>query len=156
MAGDTNDWKGTCGFAYVATGELFFREAAEAARHLRAANPGARVCLLTDQVRGEKFWDDLVLIEQPGFDFRDKLNLALCPYERFVYLDADTLVAGDLGELFELLKVYDVIGHQLFEGHDYACPGVPDAFPEFNSGMLGFRHGPGVDRLLARWRAAEQ
>ncbi|MBI2814105.1 MAG: hypothetical protein HYX71_07455 [Opitutae bacterium] len=150
MAGD-HEWKGTCGFAYVATGELFFREAAEAARHLRAANPAARVCLIADKVHGEKFWDDLVLVERPNFDFRDKLLMALCPYERFVYLDTDTHVAGDLSEMFALLERYDVIGHQLFEGHDYRLPEVPDAFPEFNGGVFGFRRGPAVERFFARW-----
>ena len=151
MAGD-NDWKGTMGFAYVATGELFFREAAEAARHLRTANPAARICLIADKVHGEKFWDDLVLVEQPGFNFRDKLNLAKCPYERFVYLDTDTYVAGDLSDLFELLTRYDVIGHQLFEGHDYRIPEVPDAFPEFNGGVFGFRRSPAVEKFFAHWR----
>lgn len=150
MAGD-NDWQGTFGFAYVATGELFFREAAEAARHLRAANPAARICLIADQVHGGKFWDDLVLAERPNFDFRDKLLMSLCPYERFVYLDTDTYVAGDLSEMFDLLACYDVIGHQLFEGHDYRIPEVPDAFPEFNGGVLGFRRSPAVEKLFTRW-----
>ena len=150
MAGD-NDWKGTAGFAYVATGKLFFDEAAEAVRHLRAANPAARVCLIADRVHGDKFWDDLVLVEKPNFDFRDKLLMALCPYERFVYLDTDTYVAGDLAEMFDLLARYDVIGHQLFEGHDYRIPEVPDAFPEFNGGMLGFRRSPAVEKFFARW-----
>ena len=150
MAGD-NEWKGTSGFAYVATGELFFREAAEAARHLRAANPAARICLIADKIHGEKFWDDLVLVERPNFDFRDKLLMALCPYERFVYLDTDTYVAGDLAEMFDLLARYDVIGHQLFEGHDYRIPEVPDAFPEFNGGVLGFRRSPAVEKFLGRW-----
>ena len=140
MAGD-NDWKGTSGFAYVATGELFFREAAEAARHLRAANPAARICLIAD----------FVLVERPNFDFRDKLLMARCPYERFVYLDTDTYVAGDLSEMLQLLERYDVIGHQLFEGHDYRIPEAPDAFPEFNGGVLGFRRSPAVETFFARW-----
>jgi hypothetical protein len=144
--------QGTQGFVYVATGELFFREAAEAVRRLRAANPGARVCLVADRAAGEPFWDDLVVIEQPAFDFRDKLHLARCPYDRFVFLDTDTHVAGDLGELFELLRGHDVIGHQLFEGHDYRMAEAPDVFPEFNTGVLGFRRGPAVERLFVRWR----
>lgn len=76
MAGN-NQWQGTSGFAYVATGELFFREAAEAAGHLRAANPTARICLIADRIHGAKFWDDLVLAENPHFDFRDKLLMGV-------------------------------------------------------------------------------
>jgi len=149
---DATDWKGTKGFVYVATGDLFYREAEESAGYLRAANPGARVCLVTDRVRGEPFWDDVVVMEKPFFDFRDKMGVALCPYERFVFLDTDTYVAGDLGEMFTLLERFDVLGHQLFEGHDYVCPGVPDAFPEFNTGVFGVKRGPGTERMLARWR----
>ncbi len=150
MAGD-NQWQGTSGFVYVATGALFFHEAAEAARYLRATNPTARICLIADQVHGDKFWDDLVLVEKPNFDFRDKLLMALCPYERFVYLDTDTYVAGDLSEMLRLLERYDVIGHQLFEGHDYRIPEVPDAFPEFNGGVFGFRRSPAVEEFFVRW-----
>jgi hypothetical protein len=151
MTGNT-DWKGTTGFVYVATGAIYFHETAEAVRHLRAANPTARVCVVTDKVHGEKFWDEIVVVENPTRTFRDKLLMALCPYERFVYLDCDTYVAGDLSEMFDLLAHFEVIGHQLFEGHDYRIPGVPDAFPEFNGGVFGFRRGPGVERLFARWR----
>lgn len=148
---ENNQWQGTSGFAYVATGELFFHEAAAAAGHLRAANPAARICLIADRVHGAKFWDDLVLVENPHFDFRDKLLMARCPYERFVYLDTDTYVAGDLSEMLRLLERYDVIGHQLFEGHDYRIPEVPDAFPEFNGGVFGFRRSPAVDEFFRRW-----
>lgn len=139
------------GFVYVATGELFRREAEVAARQLRATNPAARICLITDMAPAVCFWDDLVLVENPSHDFRDKLRMALCPYDRFVFLDTDTFVAGDLTELFDLLERCDVLGHQLFEGHDYRLQEVPDAFPEFNTGVLGFRRGAGVDRLFARW-----
>ncbi len=151
MTGNT-DWKGTTGFVYVATGAVYFHETAEAVRHLRAANPAARVCVITDKLHGEKFWDEIVVVEKPSFTFRDKVLMSLCPYERFVYLDCDTYVAGDLTEMFELLTRFDVIGHQLFEGHDYRIPGVPDAFPEFNGGVFGFRRSPDVDKFFARWR----
>lgn len=152
MTGIT-DWKGTTGFVYVGTGAVYFHESAEAARYLRAANPTARVCMITDKLHGEKFWDEIVLVEKPSYTFRDKLLMSLCPYERFVYLDCDTYVAGDLSEMFELLAHYDVIGHQLFEGHDYRIPEVPDAFPEFNGGVFGFRRSPGVESFFARWLA---
>ena len=150
MTGD-DQWKGTWGFVYVATGAIYFHEAAVAARYVRATNPQARICLVTDKVHGEKFWDDIVLPEKPSFTFRDKLLMSLCPYERFVYLDSDTCVTGDLTELFDLLIGFDVIGHQLFEGHDYRIPEVPDAFPEFNGGIFGFRRGPAVAELFRRW-----
>ena len=140
---------GTRGFVYVATGELFFREAAESASSLRTSNPNERICLVADKVHGEKFWDDLVLVESPSFDFRDKLLVSRCPYEKFIFLDADTYVTGELSEVFELLEDFDVIGHQLFEGRDYKCPGVPESFPEFNGGVFGYRRSPPVEKFFA-------
>ncbi len=141
------------GFVYVATGDRYRREAARSAASLRAAHPGARICLVTDRREGAEFWDDLVMHPQPVFTFRDKLAMRLCPYEKFVFLDADTLILGGLGELFGILDTFDFLGHQLFEGHDYGLGDIPDAFPEFNTGVLGFRRGPETDALFLRWEA---
>ena len=140
------------GFVYVATGERYLREARTAAAQLRRTNPGARVCLIADRSDGEKFWDDFVPLPDPAFSFRDKLALRLCPYARFVYLDTDTYAAGDLSEIFQLLERFDFAGHQLFEGHDSPIAGVPDAFPEFQGGVLAFRRSPTVEAFFTRWR----
>ena len=139
------------GFVYVATGPGYLAEARKSAALLREHNPGYPICLVTDKADGPVFWDDLVTIPNPVFGLRDKISMHLCPYPKFVFLDTDTHVLGDLGELFQLLDVFDVIGHQLFEGHDYKLEGIPDAFPEFNTGILGFRRGPEVERLFQDW-----
>lgn len=139
------------GFVFIAVGERYLREAAVAVAQLRRTNPGARVCLIANQLGGEKFWDDFIQHPDPEFSFRDKLALRLCPYERFVYLDTDVHVVGDLSEVFQLLEHFDFAGHQLFEGHDSPIPGVPDAFPEFQGGVLAFRHSPSVEVFFTRW-----
>jgi len=139
------------GFVYIASGDRYLREAAESAAQLRRTNPGARVCLIADR-RGEAaFWDDFVPLPDPAFSFRDKLALRLCPYARFVYLDTDTHPLGDLSEIFALLEHFDFAGHQLFEGHDSPIPGVPDAFPEFQGGVLAFRRSAALTAFFARW-----
>ncbi|MEO6052684.1 MAG: hypothetical protein ABIP97_01605 [Chthoniobacterales bacterium] len=141
-----------CGFVYVATGERYLYEAAESAIQLRRTNPGRRICLITDNVRSiNPFWDDLVILEQPCFGFRDKVEMRLCPYNRFVYLDTDTHSFADLSELFDILNQFDACGVQLFEGHDYHVEGVPYAYSETNAGMLGFHKGPQVDRFFEEW-----
>lgn len=139
------------GFVYVATGDSYREEAARSAAGLRALHPRDRICLVTDRAEGPAFWDDLIVLERPSFGFADKLAMRLAPYERSVFLDTDTTVVGDLSELFALLERFDFAGHQLFEGHDYPADGVPDAFPEFNSGVLAFRRGPACAALFDRW-----
>jgi hypothetical protein len=143
--------KPVAGVVYVATGKRFFDEAREAAAFLRQSNPWLPICLVTDEPHGPSFWDELVLIRNPAFGFRDKILMGLCPFERFVFLDTDTRVIDDISEVFTLLKRFDFTGHQLFEGHDCPPPSVPDAFPEFNSGVLGFRRSAALGDFFARW-----
>lgn len=141
------------GFVYVATGDKYRQEAAASAATLRTTTPQARICLVTDRATGPVFWDDLIVFDRPRFTFRDKLEMRRCPYERFVFLDTDTVVTDDLNCLDAMLGRFDFIGHQLFEGHDIVLPEIPDAFPEFNSGVLGFRRGPVAEKLFDRWEA---
>jgi hypothetical protein len=141
----------TRGFVYVATGANYRREAAASAARVRALHPSLRICLITDQAAETPFWDDLVLLEKAAFSFRDKFSILRCPYERFLFLDTDTQVLADLAEVFELLEHFDFAGHQLFEGHDRPVPGVPDAFPEFQGGLLAFRRSPAVESFFSRW-----
>lgn len=140
------------GVVYIATGLRFAEEAAQAAAQLRKTNPKLPVCLITDQPDfGPKFWDHRILLSSARRGFRDKVLMGLCPYERFLFLDTDTFVVDDLSEAFELLRRFDLIGHQLFEGHDCPVPGIPDAFPEFNTGVLGFRRSPAIEKFFSRW-----
>lgn len=108
---------------------------------------------MTERAEGTPFWDDLVLLERPVFGLRDKVAMRLCPYAEFVFLDTDTYVVADLSEVFQLLAHFDFAGHQLFEGHDSPIPGVPDAFPEFNTGVMAFRRSPALEAFFDRWGA---
>ncbi len=152
------DWprqtKPIAGVVYVATGRRFLDEAREAARSLKQSNPNLPVCLVTDDPHGPSFWDELVLVANPQFSFRDKILMGLCPFERFLYLDTDTYVVADISDIFSLLERFDFTGHQLFEGHDCPQPGIPDAFGEFNGGVLGFHRSLALDGFFARWLAA--
>jgi hypothetical protein len=145
--------KQAAGVVYVATSRRYVDEAGEAAMLLRRTNPHIPVCLVTDEPHGPAFWDELVTVRAPAFGFRDKILMGLCPFERFLYLDTDTTVIDDISDVFELLKRFDFVGHQLFEGHDCPLPGIPDAFPEFNGGVLGFRRSPALGDFFARWLA---
>src|SRR5208283_2469801 len=144
-------FRSAAGVVYVATGRRFMDEARDAAATLRSTNPGVPICLVADEPAGPAFWDELVLVSNPAFGFRDKILMGLCPFERFLYLDTDTRVAGDISDVLALLGRFDFAGHQLFEGHDCPLPGVPDAFPEFNGGVLGFRRSPTLGDFFARW-----
>jgi hypothetical protein len=141
------------GFVLVATGERYWREAAAAVAQLRLTNPGARVCLIGDKPTVPTFWDDYLPLAKPTYSFRDKLAMRLCPYGRFIYLDTDIHVAAPLDEIFRLLERFDFAGHQLFEGHDSPIDQVPDAFPEFQGGILAFARSSAVELFFADWQS---
>lgn len=144
--------KSDIGFVYVATGAKYVAEAAASAATLRRHHPGHPICLITDVARGPVFWDDLVVIAQPAFGFRDKLHMQLAPYARCVFLDADTTVCGDISPVFTILERYDVCGVQLSEGQDYVMEGgIPHAFPEMNGGIVGFRKTAATQGFFALW-----
>lgn len=73
-----------------------------------------------------------------------------------MYLDSDTLILGDLSEAFELLKWNDLAAHQKSSGYHYQIEGLPDSFPEFNSGVIVFRNNKGFTELMKAWRAGYQ
>ncbi len=139
------------GLVFIASGDRYAAEAREAAAVARRSNPTTPICLIADHVPPSPFWDDFVELPEPDFSFRDKLALRLSPYERFIYLDTDAHAIGCLDEIFELLDRFDFAGHQLFEGHDCPMLGIPDAFPEFQGGVLAFKRSPAVEAFFARW-----
>lgn len=140
------------GFVYVATGDAYYEEARRSAASVRLHHPTRKICLVTDRVRGEPFWDDLVLLPNPDFGFRDKMHMGLSPYARSLFLDTDTEIIGPLDDVFVLLERFELAAHQLFEGHDYAAPGVPDIFPDFNTGVIAFRRSPETEAFFKTWR----
>jgi len=142
------------GVVMVATGPRFLQEAAEAAAQLKKTNPSLPLCIVADDVADQAaFWDHLVLVRNAHRGFRDKILMGLCPYERFLYLDTDAYVIGDLTEMLGMLHRFDFIGHQLFEGHDCPLPGIPDAFPEFQGGVVGLRRCAATVDFFPRWLA---
>lgn len=143
------------GFVYVATGSGYLEEARRSAESLRRCNPGIPVCLVTDAPlcgAGEPF-DQVVLCAGAEHKPIDKLLAFDCPFERAVFLDADTRVFGDLSPLFTLLEKFDLALHQdVNRGWNYDLPDVPVAFTEFNTGVIAFRRNEATAAFFAEWR----
>jgi hypothetical protein len=142
---------GSRGIIYVATGHRYVAEAVESLVTLRRTNPGLPAALVTDAVSPPGDWEQVMPLADPTHSFRDKLHMRRSPWELTLFLDTDIYVAANIGLLFDLLADFDIISHQLFEGHDYELEGVPDAFPEFNTGVIGFRRSPEVQAFFDSW-----
>lgn len=142
------------GVVYVATGKHYLEEARQSLEFLRHTNPALPAAIITDAVQPPGDWDLVLPLENPWHNFRDKLQMRRAPWPLVLFVDTDTYVAHDLSDIFTLLEAgFDLAAHQLFEGHDYTLPDVPDSFPEFNTGVIGFRNTPAAHRFFAQWDA---
>ncbi len=161
--GQTRDWSG-CGVVYVASGDKAQRDASWSAMSTRLHNPGLPVAVAGDTLTGV----DAQYIRpatSPEWGARAwKTSVAdWTPFERTLFLDADTVVTGDLWTLFAALDHYDVLA-----AHDAVCdpraawhlgkqdaatlPALPGHVPQYNSGVLAFRL-PGAKPLFDAWKA---
>ncbi|MBX3728392.1 MAG: hypothetical protein KF858_04335 [Candidatus Sumerlaeia bacterium] len=142
----------THGVVYAATGARHVREALRSARTLRRHMPTVPICLLSAEPVQSPLLTFNVVLEGLHDHERPKLHLDASPFERTLYLDSDTLVAGDLAPVFEVLDRFDFAAHQYSSGYHYTLEGLPNTFPEFNSGVLAFRRTSGTDAFFAAWR----
>ena len=143
---------GPFGFVYVATGAQYVTEATESAHSLRRFHR-ERICLVTNRepASGHPF-DDVIIRPELTDNIRSKLNMDLCPYERFIFLDTDTRVIGPLAELFQLLDAFDLCVPASLGGYHYTLDGVPPAFREPSTNVIAFRRGAPVLEFFEKWR----
>ena len=142
------------GVIYIATGRKFIDEACVSVESLKGKMPDMPVTLFCDENVQSKHIDNVVIIEQPRFSLMDKvLFMNSSPYEHTLFLDTDTYVCDTFFELFPLLDRFDLaVAHSSYRAV-YRVHGIPDSFPEFNTGVLLFKKSPQIAQLFANWLA---
>jgi hypothetical protein len=87
--------------------------------------------------------------------------LKQAPWERNLYLGSDVVaLKPGMQDIFRLLDAFDVVvthaPTRVFSRgeHDPRLLGLPDAFPEMNCDLIGFRRSPVVVDFLSRWERA--
>ena len=141
------------GVIYVAVGKRYIDESAFSAASLRKTNPGIPVYLLTDKPpENPAAWDKVLSVDVtlPGSGI--KLHMDQAPWSRCLFIDTDTMVVGSLDPLFALLDRFEFLAMQHSGGHHYKIEGIPDTFPEFNSGVVAWRRNERTIAFFARWR----
>jgi hypothetical protein len=104
-------------------------------------------------------FEKVVAVEASKDGFYDKSRLIQdSPYERTLFIDADTFVLDPVPELFTLLDHFDCAAtHEEYlstDWHDrYPRTDIPSSFPEFNTGILMLRRSQRTARLLDEWGA---
>jgi len=138
------------GILYVAIGEEHYLEAITSANSVKE-QMDASITLVSDRIKVDNVFDELITMQVEGYSPECKIQAAsLSPYDKTLMLDTDTYVVADVN--FDMLDRFDVAA--VFEPSRGGWPTsrpVPDCFPEFNSGVLGFKKCKVVDKLLADW-----
>jgi len=157
------------GVLYCATGDPYLAQATMSARSLKAhTDLACAVC--TDATEVDAVWDEVIPLEKSGAPHRqymtDKLQaLVRSPFKDTLYLDADTYVLDDIGEMFTLLRRFDIgicHGHRRQLRYDLqhgklpfrgvrrrvVSPEIPYAFSPVQGGLLLFRDNPRTRRWL--------
>jgi hypothetical protein len=151
------------GILYIATGPSFLTEAIGAAQSVRAAWPDIPLALITDAAPPPGCFDHVEIVEAER-NSRDKPRLiGRSPFERTIFLDADTYCCAPFPELFDQLDRFELLAaHEdgrfstKFNpdtGEEYfvKVPGIPDSFPELNTGVMAFRRSPATMALFDNW-----
>ncbi len=155
----------TLGILFVATGEKYVLAAIRAANTVRAHSAALGIHLFTDEKSFAQFnfstdlapFSSVASIDDPHR--RSKVDyMGRSPFDYTLYLDTDTAFNADLTSMFTILERFDIaLAHE----HRRNTPNsletwraeLPQAFPQFNSGVILYRKSPAVLQFLEEWRA---
>lgn len=148
------------GIFYVATGKKYMEEAIQSYQSLRRINASIPVKLYTDKSnlkRAKLIFNDIDIIENPGYDFKDKITPFINPPFIFnLFLDTDTYLCDDISDIFEILKYYQ-FGLIHAPGRiQYTIDSIPDYFPEFNTGFIAFANNQNTINVFKMWKQIYQ
>lgn len=148
----------TCGALYIITqnpkySDLLLGSAAS----LKRVMPELPITVFSQFPVQSSLFDRVTQIESTEQGFYDKVRFMLeSPYERTLFIDADTHVLTPVPELLSLLDRFDCAAtHEEYVNTDwfnrYPRPDIPQSFPEFNTGVFLFRRSEAMRRVLQHW-----
>jgi hypothetical protein len=141
------------GVIYIATGQKFIDEACNSAASLKRLMPNMPLTIFCNGGSVSAHFENVIPINGATFGFIDKIiNISSSPYDYTLFLDTDTYVCGDLTDLFALMETFDIaVAHAPYRAV-YQVAGVPDGFPEFNTGVILFKKSPKIMTTFSEWR----
>ena len=129
------------GVIYIATGDRYIDEAIVSAKSLKHNSPGIPVTILTSKLIDCSCFDREILIESPAYNWQDKISqMYASPYKKTLFIDTDTFICADISHTFSLLDKFDLAAvHATFRENIYQVKGVPESFPEMNTGVILYK-----------------
>ena len=152
----------TQGILYIATGEKYIRAAIRSANTVVKFCPGLPIHFFGDwQNHNLKFdvstfpFSSVENIPDPHR--RSKVDyLSKTPFDQTLYLDTDTALNSDIRDMFRILERFDIAMAHAHRRNDLARLGtwrinLPQAFPQYNSGVFLYRKTAAVTQFLEDW-----
>lgn len=171
-----------CGVVLVATGAVYVEAAIRSARSVKeccivAPPAGAQPTNKSSSTLPVHIWTDMpeVCSASGVFDTVERIenphrrskvdHLWRTPFERTLFLDADTRMVADVSGAFRLLDRFDLCmahAHRRSHSKSAATSSVlsaggrppPPEFPQLNSGVLLYRRTESVVAFLKQWQEA--
>ncbi len=139
------------GVIYCATGKkLFLDEAIISVKSLRQYNKNISVSLFIDEKNYSKIELDLFnsvhIIKKPKYSFADKnYSMRNSPYQKTIYLDCDTIINGEISEIFLILKKFDLAAANVpFKNHNYKPT-------YYQAGVVAFKKNRKMEKFFNMW-----
>jgi len=140
-----------CAVVYVASRQAYVEEAVASARSVRCAMPDIAIYLKTGggaTAEGAHGFDRIAPVGNLRGAYIDKYCfLEGLAEEKILFLDTDTYVCGGLRDGFDLLTKFELAcahaPYRLCPGFGLDHPlfrGIPEAFPELNTGVIFCRN----------------
>lgn len=166
------DASSNAGFSvvYLALGRPYVAMAMTSAMSLRISNPDVPYTILTDTVLDDAGpWFGIqdawtLLPSEPSQDGQPPLRRKTSVYpffrhDRTLFIDADTVVLGDLRTVDHALEHFDVLARPYLErgaGRHSDHPLTPSGpslgeAPSCNTGVIGFRRSEAVEDFFVTW-----
>lgn len=148
------------GVLYFAKGEKFLEEVEISAARIKEVMPDFPIAVVTD-IQTDSDHIDTVLLDEIEFTKADKpRSLLRSPYEQTLFLDSDIWMYKNIDEVFDILDQYELglvkdplEPHVHDIGRSHPIVGVPEAFPEFNTGFLLFKNTANMTALFEDWKS---
>ncbi len=151
-----------CGIVYVATNEVYTKAAILSAKSAKE-QIGEPIKIhiwtdLPDLCKSAGVFDSVEQILNPHR--RSKVDyLSQTPFNRTLFLDADTRVVSDVREMFGLLERFDIAmthAHKRAAEKSYRKwrQQFSSVFPQLNSGVILYRKTDKIVKFLEEWKAA--
>jgi hypothetical protein len=144
---------GSAGVIYVAIGARFVAEARLSAESVRRVLPEVPILLFTDRFpESRSGFDEIIKLSTPHPKPHINKLIAMMesPFKKTLLLDTDTYVCADISDLFAILDRFDIAMtlERPYRDDFPANSGVPNAFVEFNQGVIAFRRSNAVQEAL--------